>query len=148
MPKYYIASSLKNVEQVRSLRDALNARGWEHTYDWTVHGSVAGLGEDVFKITAEDESVGVIEADVVIVLLPGGRGTHTELGMVLGTTLLAMALQVAGIAAEVNRRICIFSPDPERDFGTTKDTCAFYHHPLVERFSSMDEMIVSLTEKK
>lgn len=40
-------------------------------------------------------------------------------------------------------RIVVFSEDREK-FETKGVTCAFYHHPLVERFSDMSEMIKSL----
>lgn len=141
--KYYIASGLDNAEQVKKLKAILDERGWEHTYDWTVHGSVAGHGADVFSDTADKEIEGVYMADVVIVLLPGGRGTHTELGAALGVA----DCYVRHIGETAEPRIVIYSPDPERDFGTTKTTCAFYHHPLVERFSSWDEMVSTfLTE--
>jgi hypothetical protein len=38
--KYYIASGLENAAVVKDLKKILDAAGWQHTYDWTVHGSV------------------------------------------------------------------------------------------------------------
>lgn len=133
---YYIASSLKNVDQVRELKKVLDAAGWRHTYDWTVHGSVQREGFERIAEVAAAESQGVCEADVVIVLLPGGRGTHTELGMAIG--LVDAVAWAPG--QKRSPRIAIYSPDPEKDFGTGGTTCAFYHHPCVERFSDMDEL--------
>jgi hypothetical protein len=131
--KFYIASSLDNAGQVRQLAETLKAAGWTHTYDWTVHGSVAGQGEQAFVDTATAEVEGVRWADVVVVLLPGGRGTHVELG-------IALAEAVFGQANGFETRICIYSPTPDKDFGTEKTTCAFYHHPNVQRFDDLDEM--------
>jgi nucleoside 2-deoxyribosyltransferase len=147
---YYIASGLENAENVRKLKAILDAAGWNHTYDWTVHGSVQSEGEERLTEVASAESVGVFEADVVIVLLPGGRGTHAELGMAIGKLDLALWLHLRG--ANVQNpldiaRICIFSEDPEAFSGTNGKTCAFYHHPYVRRFSSMDEMLESLGVK-
>jgi nucleoside 2-deoxyribosyltransferase len=82
--KFYIASGLDNFGLVRQVAETLKAAGWTHTYDWTKHGSVAGLGEQAFVDCAKNEVEGVIAADVVIALLPGGRGTHVELGIALG----------------------------------------------------------------
>lgn len=141
--KFYIASKLENAPQVRWLADRLKAQGWEHTYDWTVHGSVQGDPELCQQVSM-NETDGVLEADVVIVLLAGGRGTHAELGIAIGSTRLGQALVEAGVAAEIERRITIFSPDPVKDFGGGGTTCAFYHHPLVERFTDLDVMFGSL----
>ena len=113
--RFYIASKLDNAPAVRELRDALVERGWIHTYDWTVHGSVQGQGHERIQSIALAEAEGVRTADFVIVLLPGGRGTHTEFGM-------ALALN----------KIVFLVGDVERDFSDGY-TCAFYHHPWVLR---------------
>jgi len=56
-----------------------------------------------------------------------------------------MALALREIDSDAEPRVCIYSPDAERDFGTGGTTCAFYHHPNVERFSGdLDEMISTL----
>lgn len=38
--KFYIASSLKNIENVRRVAENLKTRGFQHTYDWTTHSNV------------------------------------------------------------------------------------------------------------
>lgn len=50
-----------------------------------------GMGADVSALRdrSEDDAGGVMAADVVIVILPGGHGTHTELGMALARARLA-----------------------------------------------------------
>lgn len=141
--KFYIASKLENAPQVKWLAERLKAQGWEHTYDWTVHGSVQG-DPTLCQQVSEKETVGVLEADVVIVLLAGGRGTHVELGIAIGSTVLGHALVEKGIATSCERRITVFSSDPEKDFGGSGTTCAFYHHPLVERFDDLDVLFGSL----
>ena len=69
------------------VRDALATQGWEITYDWTLHKSVKStfkrFKEVDLKEIALKEIKGIFDADVVIVLLPGGKGTHTELGMAI-----------------------------------------------------------------
>lgn len=81
--KFYIASSLKNYAQVRDLSHLLKNAGWEHTYDWTLYCQEKETDMDTLKAIGEKEYEGVKQSDVVIVLTPQGRGTHTELGMAI-----------------------------------------------------------------
>ena len=81
--KFYIASKLENYEQVRYLAEKLKSAGWIHTYDWTVHEAVKETSIDSLKDIGQKEYDAVREADVVIVLTPQGRGTHTEFGMAI-----------------------------------------------------------------
>jgi len=138
MTQYYIASGLTNIEPVRALKKILDDAGWQHTYDWTVQQG------DTLADTGYAEMNAITVADVVIVLLPGGRGTHAALGAAVGQTVIANALVDAGIAREVDRRIVIFSGTPSADFHTRETTSVFYHHPYVERFDDIDVMIASL----
>jgi|GEM_PF-744125 len=114
--KFYIASRLENAEQVRCLAKILKMWGWEHTYDWTTHGSVQDKGETVIREVAHKEIQGVKNADIVIVLLPGGRGTHTELG--------------AAIA--LDKPVFIYAPTDEF-FMQDNRTCAFYWNDNITR---------------
>ena len=81
--KFYIASRLENAEEVSTLAEVLKAAGHTHTYDWTAHGSAK---DEVMEQVARNELRGVMAADIVIILLPGGRGTHAELGIALGSS--------------------------------------------------------------
>ena len=81
--KFYIASKLENYEQVMSLAGLLKSSGWEHTYDWTVHGSIKETNIETLKLIGQKEYDGVKNADIIIVLTPQGRGTHVELGMAI-----------------------------------------------------------------
>jgi hypothetical protein len=82
--KVYIASRLENAAAVRELRDELAKHDVVLTYDWTEHGSVQNEGAERMRDVAHAEASGVEEADLVIVLLPGGRGTHVEIGIAIG----------------------------------------------------------------
>lgn len=135
---FYIASRLENAARVRDLASILKARGHVHTYDWTMHGSVQNEGSDVIAKVASREHAGVRSADTVIVLLPGGRGTHAELGMAI-----AWATVVAEDTGDPIR-ILVLSESPEIDFGEDGRTCAFYHHPLVKRIGSWAELLDAL----
>lgn len=81
--KFYIASSLMNYEQVRDLSQLLINAGWEHTYDWTLHCPVKEIDIETLKSIGVREYEGIKQSDVVIILTPKGRGTHTEFGMAI-----------------------------------------------------------------
>ena len=115
--KFYIASKLENYEQVSYLAGKLKSAGWTHTYDWTIHGSVKESSIELLKEVGQKELNGVKEADVVIILTPQGRGTHTELG----------------IALALNKQIYLCHSD--RTFFCYDDnTSAFYWLPQVNQF--------------
>lgn len=125
--KFYIASKLENAEAVSRVARALKAAGHIHTYDWTVHGSVQDKGEQRIREVAEAEKQGVLDADVVIVILPGGRGTHAELGIALG----------AG-----NKEIVICAADNSL-FSADKRTCAFYWNTGIHRVTGTEDRWVN-----
>lgn len=79
--KIYIASKFENAPAVQRLRDSLIKAGHQITYDWTLTKKWRDV-EHVREV-AELEMQGVLAADLLIVMLPGGIGTHTELGMAI-----------------------------------------------------------------
>lgn len=119
---FYIASKLENHAQVNALRERLVALGHAQTYDWTSHSPVFRSGLNRVREVSVMESNGVRHADFVVVLWPGGRGTHVEMGMALG--LGKPVVFISGI---------------EDHHDATQETCAFYHHPLVRRYRSIEE---------
>lgn len=75
---FYVASSFHNIKQVREVSDRLKRKGYIHTYDWT-QNSRASTVEELKKI-GEKEKQAIIESDVVLVLLPGGKEVMLNLG--------------------------------------------------------------------
>ena len=120
--RFYIASRLENHEQVKNLASRLKPFGWEHTYDWTVHGSVKETNLETIKAVGQREYDGVKNADIVIVLTPQGRGTHVELGM----------------AIALNKVVYICHED-ERYFQCDDRTSAFYWLENVRHFTGSVE---------
>lgn len=114
--KFYIASRLENAKDVKKIALALESWGMQHTYDWTKHGSVKNEGPERIMEVAELELQGVKDADIVIVLLPGGRGTHSELGM----------------ANALNKKVFLWA-ETDALFLQDDRTCAFYWNSNVER---------------
>ena len=81
--RFYVAASLAQAALARQVADALKARGWVHTHDWTTHEHIDKPGTAVpgsLRRASMDDIRGVETADVVICLMPGGRGTYCELG--------------------------------------------------------------------
>lgn len=80
--KFYIGSGMKNSDFVNYYSNELRDYGWEQTYDW-----VKNINNDIdindMIEYASLEKQGIIDSDVVIILLPAGRGAHIELGMAL-----------------------------------------------------------------
>ena len=115
--KFYIASKLENYERVRNLANLLKQSGWEHTYDWTIHGGIKTPDIEMVKSVGQIEYDGVKNADIVIVLTPQGRGTHVELGM----------------AIALNKVVYICHED-DKYFQCDDNTSAFYWLPNVNHF--------------
>ncbi len=128
--KFYVASGVSNAEKVNLAAAALNAAGHERTYDWTGHGDVSKAEPEFKRHVASSESRGVLDAELVVLLLPGRFGTHAELGMAL--------------ASAENKRILLWSESPA-PFDGTEGFCVFYHHPAVERVvCPFDELLEQL----
>lgn len=125
--KYYIATSLANTIEHNFLQGLL----YNHqiTYDWTTHGAAWPHGLDRVAEVIRKEIEGVLDADAVIVILPGGRGTHVEMG--------------AAIAA---KKIVIIVGQ-QHHFECKEGLCGFYHHPDVIRFNTFTEVRVFLDAK-
>ena len=125
--RFYIATGIRNALRASELADVLKKRGHEHTYDWTVHGDIRSEGELRMSEVAFNELRAVRDAELVVVLLPGGTGTHTELGV--------------AIATRGNKRIILWSEEGE-EFNYDERACTFYFHPCIERLvCPFDELL-------
>jgi hypothetical protein len=134
--KFYIATRLERAEEQKALAAMLTELGHSITYDWAQHGSVQSGGPDRIREVAASECAGVIGADLVIVMLPGGRGTHTELGIAIADSV---ARKPTGNRCGNEKRIVIIGYD---DGGVDGRTCAFYHHPQIDhRFATSSEFV-------
>ena len=122
MLKAYIATGLERAADHNLVRDALAKWDVECSYDWTAHGAVFSHGLERLREVADLEARGVRDANVVVVLLPGGRGTHAELGM----------------AIALGKPVILHSMNPKSDFGAEETTCAFYHHPKCTQLSKFN----------
>jgi len=130
---FYIASRLKNIEQVRYMASILKDNDWTHTCDWTNFDVSSEDNVDFFRAIGEKEYDGVKAADIVIVITPQGQGTHIELGM----------------AIALGKKVYIYHID-DSYFKCDDNTCAFYWLPQVKQITGeMDTAIeVILQENK
>ncbi len=112
--KFYIGSGFKNCELVNYYSKKLEENGWKHTYNWTKNISNDETIEDLIEYS-KLEQAGIKEADVVIILLPAGRGTHIELGMALA----------------LNKKIFLCSET--KDEFSIENTVNFYQLPNIIR---------------
>ena len=128
---FYVASGVGNAEKVNQAAAALTAAGHVRTYDWTTHGDVSKADPEFKRQVAALELRGVLEAELVVLLLPGRFGTHAELGIALATA--------------ANKRILLWSETPA-PFDGTEGFCVFYHHPAVERVVCPFEELLQLLQ--
>lgn len=125
--KFYVASGVGNAEKVNQAAAVLEAGGHVRTYNWTTHGDVSQTPDERKREVASNESRGVAEAELVVLLLPGRFGTHAELGIALATA--------------ANKRILLWS-QTSAPFDGAEGFCVFYHHPAVERVvCSFEELL-------
>jgi len=125
---FYIASSLRNIEQVREVSKRLKNIGYIHTYDWTVNENITTLEE--LSVIGKKEKNAVIEADIVVVLLPAGKGSHIELGIAIGNS----------------KQVYLYSSDKKID--NIETTSTLYHLPEIEKcFGPLDELVERIDRK-
>ena len=124
--KFYIGSGMKNCELVNYYAKILIRKGWNLTYNW-----VENINDDVsiedMTSYAISESQGIVDSDVVIILLPAGRGAHIELGMALA----------------LNKKIFLCSET--KDEFSIENTVAFYGLPnIIQLIGSADDNIKTI----
>ncbi|MDV2582390.1 nucleoside 2-deoxyribosyltransferase [Alkalibacillus haloalkaliphilus] len=129
MKKFYVASSFKNKDTVRRVNNELKNKGFISTYDWTQNERASTIHD--LKVIGQEEKNAVIEADFIIVLLPGGKGSHIEFGIALGQ----------------GKRIYLYSSNDEvNDLETTS---TFYHLSEVEKcIGSIEDLIETVTNSQ
>lgn len=126
MKRFYLSTRKDRITDANAVRDALKQLGWTQTFDWGAsEASKQGHAE-----IALAEIEGVRDADILIVLMPGGFGTHVEIGA-------ALALGKPVILHAANEEV-LQTPYP----------CPFHYHPNVKIMISevlrMDELVCAI----
>jgi nucleoside 2-deoxyribosyltransferase len=126
---FYLATRKDRSVQADAISEVLRALGWKRTFAWA-NQDAGSPGEHAATAVAEIESVR--EADVLIVLLPGGYGTHVEIGA-------ALALR---------KPVILHAPD--RKTLETPYPCVFHYHPrvklLVSEVLDIDALLAFMAE--
>ncbi len=121
--KFYVGSGMKNAKLVEYYQEKIKEAGWEQTYNW-VKNINSDINIDEIREYAKLEQEGVMNSDVVVILLPAGRGAHIELGM--------------SIALNKKTFLCSITED---EF-SIENTVAFYELPnIVKLVGTADENI-------
>jgi nucleoside 2-deoxyribosyltransferase len=130
MPKFYLATRKDRAAQADKLLGALKSRGWERTFTWTGEDK-AGANE--YAELALAELAGVREANVLIVLLPGGYGTHVEIGAALA----------------LGKPVILHAPDQKTL--NNPYPCVFHYHPgvklLVSEVVDVDAILACIPQE-
>lgn len=120
---FYVASSFQNKQVVNEVSQHLNQHGWYLTYDWTENERAVSL-VDLQKIGMLEKHA-IANSDIVVVILPGGKGSHIELGLAIAW----------------GKKVFLYSPDLEAlDMHTTS---TFYHLPEVQICEGSVEELIS-----
>jgi len=109
--RFYLSTQKDRNAEAAPLLEALKAKGWDRTFDWADREAST---ESEYADLAVAEIAGIRDADVVIVILPGGRGTHVEIGAALA----------------MGKPVIIHAPN--RKTLETPYPCAFHYHPSVK----------------
>jgi nucleoside 2-deoxyribosyltransferase len=109
--RFFLSTRKDRSAEANSLSAALKDRGWERTFEWKDED---GEGTESHAAIAVAELKGVRDADVLVVLLPGGYGTHVEIGAALA----------------LGKPIVLHAPD--RKTLETPYICVFHYHPGVK----------------
>ncbi len=128
MAKFYVAGRLNNAGRVRQVLAALREAGHTITYDWTTAADADGKFSDPPERWPEISSAeiqGVVSADTVIIVQPGGFGAHTEFGAALAS----------------GKDVWVVGTREEMRAGASYD-CIFNWHPLVTRFETVEAMLL------
>lgn len=132
LKKSYVASSFRNIVNVRYIAQTLESRGYVNTFDWTherIGGDVAKVALGDLRSIGQRERDAVMAADVVVVLLPGGKGTHVELGIAIA-----------------QGRVTILH-SPEEVINNLDTTSTFYHLPELEKcHGTLDDLLAMIIE--
>lgn len=95
--KYYISTGYENKDKAEQLSKIIDASSGEITYRWWMNEYTEEITE-LAKI-GEAELKGIWDADVIIVMMPGHLGTHTEFGAALALRKKVVLFGAGGFGA-------------------------------------------------
>jgi hypothetical protein len=118
--KFFVSGKAGFENDARAAMKSLRDAGHDITFDWTTIGNLKPYDINITasQEAAIKESSGVKEADVLVVITHNnGIGIYVELGIALGVGI------------------------PVRIITNEESRSMFFHHPLVRKVSSIEEVI-------
>jgi nucleoside 2-deoxyribosyltransferase len=109
--RFYLATRKDRATEADAISNELKDYGWERTLTWS---DQAHADSESHAALAQAELRAVTEADVLIVMLPGGYGTHVEIGAALA----------------LGKPIVLHAPDQKTL--ETPYPCVFHYHPRIK----------------
>lgn len=135
--RVYIASGVKNSNRVGIVRELCEKHGIEITFDWEAAGPVDTNDQEAIIDRAVADYEGVQRADVLIALMPGGPGTHFEMGVAMGQGTPIFLVDAEAFPVEEP-----FEKEPEKP-----RVCVFHHLPRgitrIHSFPSLEATLVA-----
>jgi len=128
--KVYVAARFHLKERVRSLYEKLKRKGYEISFDWTLHKWIIPYEKNVelARQYSEENIEGVANSDIFILLTDeerGGTGMYVELGVAI------LSYKLFG-----KPKIYVVGED--------NSYALFYFHPSVIRKNSIEEVLEEL----
>lgn len=122
--KFFVSGKLGLEENAREAMNALRDAGHQITFDWTDVEHLRPYDENTLacrKVSVR-ESNGVKEANVLVIIPHNeGVGMYVELGIAIG-----IGIPVRVVTSEESQSL-------------------FFHHPLVKKVSSIEEVIAEFS---
>jgi len=118
--KFFVSGKVGVEGDVRAAMKALKDAGHEITFDWTTIDRLRPYDKNAAasREAAIKESRGVEDADVLIIIAHDqGIGMYVELGIAIGSGI------------------------PIRVVTTAESRTMFFHHPLVKKVDSLDQIL-------
>ena len=111
--KVYIATKFEDTEIYHNIKNELEARGYTITCDWTKHKKVHPFSENKNLCHSQslEDIIGIEQADVVILLYNGKKGS-------------GMSFEI-GYATALGKKILMYVPNNENV--STEDYSMFVH---------------------
>lgn len=109
--RFFVSSRKDRSARADALSKELEKHGWQRTFAWKPED---GEGPEGNAAIAKAELDGVLQADILIALLPGGNGTHVEIGAALA----------------LGKPVILHAPD--RETLNQPYPCVFHYHPGVK----------------